>query len=228
MIVQGATVKGGSITGASIVIPELAIYIDANNLSSYPGSGTTVSDLSGNGRTQTLTSAGAYTVLSGVKCFNMSTNNYLTANVTGPVLPTTGFTYITWVRLLNNTSIYRTFFRSSSDHPIIVNIGTNTLGMYDNGTSAFYSAGYNVSSLVDVWAQYAVVGDSAGQTYYINGQQVGTTVQSAAGNSHSWTGNAPPGGQSCGYMANMFLYTSALTQPQIYQNYLSQKGTFGL
>lgn len=229
MIISGATIIGADVYDATITTNDLDIYLDADNSASYPGTGTTVTDLSGNGRTHTLTSAAAYTVLSGVKCFDFTTTNYMTADVTGPVLSTAGFTYIMWVRLLNSTASYRTFLRADpKDHAIIVNVGTNNLGMYDNDANAFYPAGYDISALADVWAQWCITGTSAGQTFYINGQQVGTTVQTAAGNSHKWVGNAPPGAQPPGYVANLFLYNQILNIERIRQNYHALRGRFGV
>jgi hypothetical protein len=99
--------------------------------------------------------------------------------------------------------------------------------MWDNGGTGFNPAGYNVASLINVWAQWAVTGDSSGQTFYINGQQVGTTTQSSSGNSH-WLTAGITASQNFGYLANMLLYTTKLTQEQIQQNFYYYKGTFGL
>ncbi len=226
MIIQGVSLNGVRVVDASILTQNLAIWIDANNSSSYSGTGTSITDLSGNGRTQNLQAAAQYTMLNGVKCFDCSTtSNYITAASIEPVLPTTGFTYIAWARMISSSASWRTLFRSSpNDHALLIETGTNRLGMYDNDTSAFYPSGYNdVSSLADVWVQWAVTGDSSGQTFYINGQQAGTTVKTAAGNSHWYTGL---GGQPFGYIANMELYTSKLTQEQIQQNYYNQLSKF--
>jgi len=226
MRIEGVSLNGTRVVDASIITPSLAIWIDANDPASYSGSGTTITDLSGNGRTQNLSNAAAYTVLDGVKCWDCSNTYNIRAASVGPTLPTTGFTYITWARMIPSTASWRTLFRSSpDDHAILIEIGTNRLGMYDNGTNAFYPSGYNdVSGLADVWVQWAVTGDSSGQTFYINGEQVGTTVQTVAGNAHDYTGQIP--GQPFGYVANMFLYTSKLTQEQIQQNYYALQDRF--
>jgi hypothetical protein len=226
MIIQGVSLNGVRVVDASILTQNLAIWIDANNTSSYSGTGTSITDLSGNSRTQNLQAAAQYTMLNGVKCFDCSTtSNYITAASIAPVLPTTGFTYIAWARMISSSASWRTLFRSSpNDHALLIETGTNRLGMYDNDTNAFYPSGYNdVSSLADVWVQWAVTGDSSGQTFYINGQQVGTTVKTAAGNSHWYTGL---GGQPFGYIANMEMYTTILTQEQILQNYYNQLPKF--
>jgi hypothetical protein len=135
--------------------------------------------------------------------------------------------------MIASSAAYRTLFRTyPNDHPILIQIGTNNLGMWDNGVSTFYPCGFSVAGLADTWVQWAVTGDSAGQTFYINGQNVGTvTAQTSAGNSHNITGNvgnAPGSAQPFGYIGNMLLYTAKLTQEQIQQNYYYYKGTFGV
>ena len=228
MIISGVTIKDIDVYDATIFTNNLDIYIDADNSASYPGTGTSVFDLSGNGRTQTLSNAAIYTVLSGVKCWDCSSGNDIQAAVTGPVLSTSGFTYIAWARMKASTADYRTLFRSlPDDHALLIEVGNNNLGMYDNPTNSFYEAGATVAQYADVWAQWCVTGSSAGQTFYINGAQVGTTVQTAAGNSHQYFGGLGIG-QSFGYVANMFLYNQILSIERIRQNYYALKGRFGV
>jgi hypothetical protein len=227
MIIQGVSLNGVRVADASIITQNLAVWIDANNSSSYSGTGTAITDLSGNGRTQTLTNAAAYTMLNGVKCWNCGIEGYYIYTATpNLVLPTTGFTYIVWARMISSSASWRTLLRTSpNDHPILIEIGTNRLGMFENGGAQFVPCGYNdVSSLADVWVQWAVTGNSSGQTFYINGQQVGTTGVSTSGESHNHTGGIPS--QPFGYVANMELYTAILTQEQILQNYYYQLPRF--
>lgn len=227
MIVQGVSLNGVRVVDASIITQNLALYIDADNASSYPGTGTTITDLSGNGRTQTLQSALQYDTTGGIKSFNCNINTYyITANVIGPVLPTTGFTYIAWAKLNSSNATYRTLFRTNpNDHPLLININTNDLGMWDNNALSFVTANYNVSSFANTWAQWVVVGDSAGQEFYINGVLVGSTNVSAAGNSHHYISLS---GQPFGYIANTFLYTAKLSVEQIQQNYYGLRSRFSV
>jgi hypothetical protein len=232
MIIQGVTLTGTTVADAYITTQNLAIWIDANNSSSYSGTGTAITDLSGNGRTQNLALASQFTTLSGIKCFDCSSSGLgIAAASIGPTLPTTGFTYIAWARMKSSSAAYRTLFRTSpNDHPILIQIGTNNLGMWDNGVSTFYPCGFSVAGLADTWVQWAVTGDSAGQTFYINGQYVGSvTAQTAAGNSHNTTGSDSGNGtQSFGYIGNMFLYTTKLTPLQIQQHYGAFKLDYGV
>jgi Concanavalin A-like lectin/glucanases superfamily len=228
MIIQGVSLTGTRVVDASIITSNLAIWLDADNSTSYPGTGTSVFDLSGNGYTHTLSSSGIYTTLSGVKCFDCSSTGEVSAAVTGPILPTTGFTYICWGRLLNSTSGWRTLWRTTpDDHPLLIELGSNRLGMYDNNGGLFQYSGYTATGLANIWVQYAVTGTNTAQTFYINGQQVGTTAYGTGGNRHNEWGSTG-GGQPFGYVANMFLYTSILTREQIQQNYYGLKGRFGV
>jgi hypothetical protein len=63
---------------------------------------------------------------------------------------------------------------------------------------------------------------------YITTQNLAIWID--ASNSHNITGSdtSPAGTQAFGYVVNMFLYTSKLTQLQIQQNYGALKGVFGV
>jgi len=235
MIIQGVTVKNTTVADPYITTSNLAIWLDANNSSSYPGTGTAITDLSGNSRTHTLSNSNLYTTLGGVKCFNCSSVGQVILAMSQSTIPiATNFTYITWTRVRASTSGFRTLFRSggTGGHAIIINNGTNTLGMWDNlpGNTGFNSSGYDMSAYNDVWAQWAVVGDTSGQTFYINGQQVGSsTAKSVAGQYHyAWGNIQSANDQPWGYVANMCLYNTKLSQVQIQQNYGYYKTQFGV
>jgi len=203
----------------------LMIELDAYNITSYPGSGSSVNNLVNVGQyTHTLTGA-TYTELNCVKCFDCTTGtNRVVVNGTGPTLPTTGYTYITWAKL-EPTSSFRTllYVNSPKYTPITIPNGTDTLGYWD---TAFRSSGYNVSSSVGVWAQYAVVGDNSSQTFYINGSQVGSSIAYGSGGRTHWGwGNNDLAGQPWGYVANLYLYNRKLSLSEITQkyNYLSNR-----
>lgn len=235
MIIQGVTLRETRVLDGGVMPTNLILYLDANNASSYSGSGTTLNDLSGNGYTHTLSNSNLYTVLSGVKCFNCSsTGQIITAN-SGSIQIPANFTYISWVRVRASTAGFRTLLRcnGTGGHAIIINNGTNTLGMWDNlpGNTGFNSSGYDMAAYGDVWAQFATVGDASGQTFYINGQQVGSGVaKSVAGLYHLAWGNIQGGvnDQPWGYVANLELYNIKLSLEQIQQNYYGLRGTFGV
>lgn len=218
----------------SLYTSNLLIYLDANNASSYSGSGTTVNDLSGNGYTHTLSNSNLYTNLSGVKCFNCSSVGQVIIANSGSIQIPTNFTYVTWTRVIASTAGYRTLLRcnGTGGHAIIINQATNTLGMWDNlpGNTGFNSSGYNMGSYGDVWAQFATVGDASGQTFYINGQQVGTSVsKSVSGLYHlAWGNIQAANDQPWGYVANLFLYNTKLSLREIGGNYQALRSRFSV
>jgi hypothetical protein len=73
-----------------------------------------------------------------------------------------------------------------------------------------------------------VTGTNTAQTFYINGQPVGTTAYGAGGNAHNTWGSWATGTQPFGYVANMFLYSTILTAEQIQQNYYALRDRFGV
>jgi hypothetical protein len=208
-----------------VVSSGLIMQLDANNSTSYPGTGATIYDLTG-AYNHTLTVA-TFTTLSGVKCFDQNSNtSNIRVGATGPTLPTSGYTYVTWARIKTSSAGYRTLFRTApNDHPILVEINTDNLGFYDNDTASFKDSGYDVTPIEDVWVQYSVVGDSSSSIFYINGAQVGTSVAfGAGGNRHDYWGGVS--GQAFGYLANLYLYNRKLSVTEITQNYNALKGRF--
>ena len=230
MIIQGVTLNSVRVVDATFNTSNLILHLDANQVASYSGSGTTVNDISGNNHTHTLTGA-AYTMLNGVKCFDCTTGTgRVVVNSTGPTLPTSGFTYTTWARLQpGNSSSFRTLLYTNSPRytPITIPNNSNTLGYWD---TAFRSSGYDLASAVDTWVQYAVVGDNSSQTFYINGVQAGNSIaQGPGGTTHwGWGNNDTVAGQPWGQVANLQLYNTKLTAEKIQQNYYNQLSTFTL
>ena len=205
-------------TAPSIVSSGLVIQLDAYESSSYPGTGTTVFDITG-GYNHTLVDAN-YTVRNGIKCFDCTTDTKrVVVNGTGPLLPNSGYTYITWTRLITNTADYRTLLYTNSPRytPITIPNESNTLGYWD---SSFKSSGYDVASSSGVWVQFAIVGTNTSQTFYINGSQVGSSISTGAGGTTHWGwGNNDIVGQPWGHVANMYFYNRQLNLAEITQQY---------
>jgi hypothetical protein len=101
--------------------------------------------------------------------------------------------------------------------PITIPNGTSTLGYWATG---FVSSGYDVASSAGVWVQFAVVGTNTSQTFYINGSQVGSTINEGAGGTRHWGwGNNDIVEQPWGHVANMYFYNRQLNLTEITQQY---------
>lgn len=204
----------------------LLIWADANDSVSF--SGGKISNVSSGGYTHSLGGSATSSTLHGIRSFDCSnaTNAYVRIDGTGPTLSASGYTYVSWARLVTSNSTWRTLFRAApNDHQILVEIGTDNLGFFDNDSNAFYDSGYDVTSIAGKWVQYAVVGDSSSSEFYINGDKVGSTVAyGAGGNKHDYFGGIT--GQPFGHIGNMLLYDAKLTQDQIKQCYDALKHVY--
>jgi len=117
-----------------LVTNGLVIQLDAYNISSYPGTGTSVFDVT-SGFTHTLTDSATYKTLYGVKTFDCTSGSKrLVCNTTGPTLPTSGYTYVCWGRILISSTGWRTLYRTSpNDHPLLSGLGLNLFSVsYQN------------------------------------------------------------------------------------------------
>jgi hypothetical protein len=213
-----------------IVTDSLMLFLDAANSKSYPGSGTSIFNLVGN-NTHVLSGGAAYTVLNGVQCFDCSVSGYYIAPTSAnQTLPTSGYTYVAWARMKSSNAEWRTLWRTTpDDHPILVESGGVALGMYDNNGTGFNNSGYNTTPIYETWCQWTVVGSVAsGSTFYINNNQVGSTVaQSAGGNIHNSIGSGG-GSQAFGHVATAMLYNRILSVSEIAQNFQALRGRYGV
>ena len=116
IIGSGITVGSGITTtgGASVITAGLQLYLDAGNASSYPGSGTTWTDLSGNSRDGTLTNGPTYSSADGGSIVFDGTDDYLTTNISGTDFPNGVISVNLWVRL-NSASTNRGIYQFSYD-----------------------------------------------------------------------------------------------------------------
>ena len=211
------------VTGPNIVTDNLILYVDAGNVQSYPGSGTTWYDLSGNdyhmvnGNTMpTYSSADG-----GKFTFNGSTQ-WVTASI--PSLNINPFTYCVWVRS-DMSSGYRSIIDQDNDDFLFAT-NNNELLSYD----PYQQSGFTISSTT-AWYHFALSYISGSTSYiYVNGASV-----------HSWavtlTHTSTHINIGSGYQTNelwdgdisMFQwYDTNLTAAQILQNYNAHKSRYGL
>ena len=99
---DGIVLQPGMVTQAGgIVTDGLVLNLDAGNPQSYPGSGTTWTDLSGNGNNGTLLNGVGYDSDNGGSLVFDGSNDYVTTPLFGD--STTNRTFSVWYNPLNNT-----------------------------------------------------------------------------------------------------------------------------
>jgi hypothetical protein len=212
-------------------------YLDFSKSNSYPGSGTFVTDITGNGNDATFNN-GSFTTFNGVKCFNAtSASSWL---VSDPVTLGSNYTIFIWANMLAKSQVvsWRTLVRSSltppgEDHELIVEYSSNLLGYYDNENgTGFNSYGINVANagLENNWILYTLVGENAtSQKVYINDGTTNASLnRNASGQQIIGIGNYQGGSQQFGYVANYILYNNQVfTQSQVSQYFDATKQYYG-
>ena len=216
------------IYNSKIVTDGLVLCLDAANRKSYPGTGTTWTDLSGAGNAATILNQGADNVGT---IYSSTNGGYITfdggddrATSTLPAL--TSYTTSAWVRLRNFSGGERQLFQTANGIGLSIN---NSQFMFYNG---------NVNSTIQTvvsnsWYNWVVTSTntpSNSTKMFINNV--------ADGNWANW-GNISPGNitlaatntiqrvLSCD-IAIFSIYNRALSAAEISQNYNALKGRYGL
>lgn len=243
--------------GPDIITDDLVMYLDSTNIKSYPGSGTTWFDLSGNSNNGTLTNGAIITngllVLDGLgertgtptgayvavdNAIN-KTNNY--AN---------GCTWIWWMYMFAAQPHGQRIFHYSStiNHIEIKSEGPSgyfrTEAALNNGYS-FGTSSPPGGIPIQTWHNFAIVWDNVASPRTVNWYKNGELVYTHA-NFDSGTGGT---GEYCSFSAigraggtELYLYTESfygyvpvvqiygnkLTAAEVKQNYDATKGRFGL
>jgi hypothetical protein len=92
-----------STAASPLITTGLMLYLDAGNALSYPGSGTTWTDLSGNGRDGTLTNGPTYSATNGGSIVFDGSNDYVQCLGS---LTVTAATFVSWIRRNGNQGAY--------------------------------------------------------------------------------------------------------------------------
>jgi len=128
----------------------LILNLDAGNIKSYPGSGTTWYDTSGNNNHFTINASAYNSTGPKYMDFNGSYGCGVTASGTDFLISGT-VTAVLWTRIKNSTADWRTLFRgesSGADHSVIVKTAGWLIGMYDNTNfTGFNSSGFSQQNI---------------------------------------------------------------------------------
>jgi len=221
--------------GPPIITNGLVLALDAADRNSYPGSGTTWTDLSGNGNTGTLTNGPTYSSSNGGSIVFDGTNDYISFNsLTTSSLGLTsssGATLSCWLKLtlLSRWTGVFTFWGPAANVDFGWDIQpTNNIRIWKNGNAP---GGPSISSYSGLWTNYVLVSNSSGTIFYINGNQFTTTA--TGGNIGSVSGRNLMFGDHWdspiqGNASSILIYNRALTATEIQKNFNAQRGRFGI
>jgi hypothetical protein len=229
-----------------IVTNGLILNLDAAQRRSYPGTGTTWTDLSGTSNNGTLVNSPSFNSANGGSIVFNGSNNYTT-------LPANFFNQ-------NSASPFSIsfWFKTSTSGIILGQQNTNNLAtatgyvpaIYIDSlgkvrTSTFWGnsiSNQSVSSLTvsdNVWHNVVVTFASSSQVSYIDNTQFATLSKTqttynsiyyyfiGSGTWSSWI-NVGSNPYFNGSIANMYFYNRALSATEVAQNYNAIKSRFGL
>ena len=218
----------------AIVTSGLVLSLDAANRKSYPGTGTTWFDLSGNGYNGTLTNSPTFSNINlGSIGFN-GTNNYVNC---GNVLASlTNLSIECFVKFGTQSSNFNGIISKTLDNTNGWEIRTST---YTSTTTSvqFRYVGDNgapdFGALTnDVWYHLVATGALSSQKVYINGSiyNSGTYAGTPSANSNSLVLGKLAYSSLYVNMNLSFarIYNRVLTDVEILQNYRATKNRFGL
>ena len=218
-----------------IVTDGLVVCLNAADKTSYPGSGTTWTDLSGNGNNATL-----YNGTNWNSTGYMSTDavdDYIQIPNAASLQLTTGFTQVIWVKLNNIVTVsYKTLFGKPNytKYGIIVEwYGGNPI-LFDFSVSGnrniigTLSPG-SLGTWIMVAQSYNASGGSNNQIANIRGGTTATSTATRTDNVDTDTSPMNIGQAGLSMDVGMaLLYNRGLTQTELDQIYNATKGRFGL
>jgi hypothetical protein len=229
----------GFYRGANVVTSGLVLALDAANPKSYPGSGTTWSDLSGNGNTGTLTNGPTFNSANGGSIAFDGTNDYVTM---GNILNvgSSPFSIEFYARATTTTSNYgkvvsKGFYQNSG---WLCSFAKVPSGEYVAGIEFYvgvttYGIASITSASLNTWYQMSYVRDSSNQvSTYLNGSFVASSNIGSINLNSSY--NYMIGMNGIGnelFKGDVALhrhYNRALTPTEIQQNYNATKTRFNL
>jgi hypothetical protein len=234
MIIQGVTLNGVYVVDLpGIVTTNLSMFLDAGNASSYPGSGTAWTDLSGNSRNGTLTNGPTYTSADGGSIVFDGTNDFVQCSGS---ITATAATFVTWIRRNGTQSDYDgiIYSRGATATGIQFFGTTNRIAYtWNNAVNTYtWNSGLTIPDLT--WCMVAVSVTSTSATAYLC-QSSGITSATNTVSHTSTTLNDIKIGQDdlggrffTGNIATAMIYDRALSAGEITQNFNALRGRYGL
>jgi len=234
----------GFYRGPNIIRDGLVLYLDAANQKSYPGSGTTWNDLSGNGNNGTLVNGPTFnsenngsimfdgvddTCRLPVNFFTLNSPQQGTVNLTVKIPPLNTLTSTVLFQDGGTTAQLIYFYRNSS---FAVNQYA-WLIYFNNTTGGTGAVLHYIPYIPGEWYTTTLTFNTEGQTsVYVNGILRNTTNvtnftswRRNGGNIPSFTGGS---GAGIGNVSIFSYYNRALTAEEIQQNYNATKSRFNL
>lgn len=226
LIYKNASKWPASSAPSGLVTTSLIVHLDAGNTNSYPGSGTTWSDLTSSSNDLTLTNGPVFSSTDGGTIEFDGSNDYATSS--NSVTLSGDFSFDAWVYLDTTASGYDAIF---SIGQYSQTSGLALFGPYFSVWSGGSQLGYATTFATAAWKHVALTRSGSTNTLYLDGSSVGTFTNSNAFSGSIGLGagfwTTSPGNYMPGKISNARLYNGkALTAAEVTQNYNALSGRF--
>jgi hypothetical protein len=213
-----------------IITDGLVLYLDAANTRSYPGTGTTWSDLSRGGNNGSLINGPTFNSGNGGSIVFDGTDDY----VIGSIPTITNWTMCLWYLSTDITSraVFYPFGGTSGGNGLgfggTFSIDTNNRWYFFDGSTII--SNILMSVVINKWYNLVVTKNSTTYNLYTNGQlSMNTTGVNLTYTQYTLGKRGDVfGGYAKGNISNTSLYNRALSATEIQQNYNTTKTRFGL
>ena len=222
-----------AISGPSIITSGLILSLDAADRKSYPGSGSTWLDRSGNGNDGTLLNGVGYNSENGGSLTFDGTNDYIDSS--SIIASNSPFTISSWVYLASAHGSYP-MIASIKSFPgsgcfFGVNVGSNGADGFNLWLGTAIQTNNNNAPLINTWYNaVAVYGGTA--KVYVNSVLLSETSSGLSPGfpDGAWIGNGSIYGNNFwkGNISQFSIYNRALSSQEILQNFNVTKARFGL
>ncbi len=230
--------------GPNLVEDNLVLYYDAGNTKSYPGTGDTWTDLTGNGVTGTLTNGPTFSSDNGGSIIFDGTDDYV-STINDIVLEEEDFTMGFWAFADNVSNNNRALASSSSgggstdagSWQFATNNSKLRMSVRNNAGDGGGSISSTSTISLGIWYYFVVTGATGGNyKIYFNGEEEasGTNVGGDNGTDLDCPNfviglNRGGGTEWHGGIAIVQIYKGkALSAAEIKQNFDAHKGRYGL
>ena len=218
--------------GPNITTNGLVLCLDAADPLSYPGSGTTWRDLSGNGKNGTLQNGPTFDSANGGSIVFDGTNDFI--SLPQSLLPD-NFTYSIWA-IRDGTGNQGTRGIVISNGTTYIDVGSNNRILFSlilsGGSQNLIQSANGVVASVGVWAHYIATYNRQQAKLYYNGVEVGSSNYTLSPindfNTFRVGGYAGGSYNLNGKISNVQYYDRALSASEVQQNYNATKTRFGL
>ena len=220
-------------TGPDIIESGLVLCLDAANKNSYPGSGTTWTDLSGNSNNGTLTNGPTFSAGNQGSIVFDGVDDYVGCGNNSSINLTSYITLSAWTKKAYGSSASVAIDKGRDNYgawSLLFDVVANKVEFHCRISGTNSSVVSNTSYGNNIWTNITTVFTGTNLLIYINGILDNTTNISGTIGTNAIDfsiGKANDGFNWSGQVSNVFIYNRALTATEVLQNYNATKSRFG-